>query len=675
MKPLARGTKLVVVLLLVSLISVLWGGGQAVAQPVLVVNYGWGTSQQSIKARPGYQGVPFTVEVVEMPNCTVTYGELELYGDPITSTSGAPLAYAAPQPLQTALRVSNTSLAGVSLPVVSSGSAAVLMTFYLDVSKQARPGNYYALLVVHYSNSGKQSLVYDELTLTISGRESVYVADVTWGTQSQPAYPTQGSGLTPLTFYLVDSSEEPLIGVNVTLSLPEGLLSENGERTATLLIPYVQAGGVAQAAFILNVTQAAHVGINPIGVNISYEDTFLARFNSTTSFDVTVYPQAEVSATINAASMQIGGTSQIVLVIENRSPSPIYGLSVQPVFDPLEQVGGNETTVNYLSGESNATFTYVVYAAENLPPSVYPVEFKVFYMDPQPVTQLYTCRVAVAEPAQNLTLSLLPSTLYYQRNNTITVVIRNSGSEVRDLRLTLVPPQGLFVAQGLGPWALGNLSGDREARLKLSVVPSLPESGPLLLQFELTYKNSRGYTSSQEIDQLVYLRGLIEMQLTSFSAPVTAFNGSTVTVSGTLINMGTEGADYVDVYLVPGNWSQPEYVGNIPTNSPTPFSLQINIPSSSDGRYSFNVTITYQDDLGQRYNLTVPFSLNVVSQGVRPKGRLMPWYEYAGIVVLVVTLGVSLYFVSRRRGSGASHGRVEDASRLGFRNPPENESR
>jgi len=186
-------------------------------QPVLVTTYNWGTLGHPLKARPGYEGVPLTVEAVEMPGYSIDYAQLDLYGTPIASSNGDPIAYAAPEPLETSLAVSNaTATPGVSIPTITAGPSPVVLTFYLEISAGAKPGTYYGSLIIYYSNGGSQGTGYSQIKLTVYPQETVEIADVYWGNASHQVYPSPGYGLVPLTFYLEDPSDEPLLNVNVT---------------------------------------------------------------------------------------------------------------------------------------------------------------------------------------------------------------------------------------------------------------------------------------------------------------------------------------------------------------------------------------------------------------------------------------------------------------------------
>jgi len=204
------------------------------------------------------------------------------------------------------------------------------------------------------------------------------------------------------------------------------------------------------------------------------------------------------------------------------------------------------------------------------------------------------------------------------------------------------------VAQGNGPWSLGTLKGGETAVLPLSVIPSIPESSSLPLEFVITYRNSMNYTEETQLTAALFLKGLVKIYMTSLSVPATAVNGTNATISGILLNEGTSEAYYVNVGLWPCNWSQQQYIGSLPTDSPTPFSLSVSIPKNAQGTYQLYINVTYQDSLGNCYAYSYPIAISVHEQSVKPHGGKNYVLVYA-IAGALIAVGAASYLVIRRR--------------------------
>ncbi|MGC8635738.1 MAG: hypothetical protein ACP5T5_01685 [Thermoprotei archaeon] len=621
----------------------------ASGQEVLIVTYQWGTANQQIRPRPGYTNVPFTVEVVQMPNVSILYGQLNLEGTPVKSASGGPYAYAAPESAQSEISLSNsTPIPGISIPTVTTGSKATFLTFYLNVPQSAKPGSYPSLLTLVYRKSGVTRDYFAYVNLTIYAPERPELVDPAWITGNMSSFPYSGFGLDDLQVYLSNPSSVPLLGVNVTLFLPRGILGLNGERTVSFQLPYVQPKGVALLQFPLNVTSAALVGNQLIRANISFQDYFGGHYSTQASFNVMLYARPKVALLASKGHAQSGGIVNLSLIISVLSSSPIYHVTVKPEFQPFELISGNLSSISSIGGRDNATLRYSFYVPQNVPPGIYPVMFTVYYGAPLQSAAQCTTFVTVAQQVQNLSVSLAPAYAYYNRNNTMLVKMTNWGSPVYGVQVSLEPVQGLYVAQGNGPWSLGTLERGETAVLPLSVIPSVPESGPLPLEFIVTYRNSMNYTEEARLTATLFLKGLIKIYVTSPSVPVTAINGTNATVSGILLNEGTSEAYYVNVGLWPYNWSQEQYIGSLPADSPTPFSLSVSIPKNARGTYQLYVNITYQDALGNSYVYSYPIAISVHEQSTRPRGTMNYALVYA-IAGVAIAIAASSYALVRRR--------------------------
>ncbi|WP_449462445.1 hypothetical protein PQ610_00130 [Tardisphaera miroshnichenkoae] len=639
--------KFVVVLLILTLAVLVVVPARS--QEVLIVTYQWGTANQQIRPRPGYANVPFTVEVVQMPNVSVLYGQLNLQGTPVKSTVGGPYAYAAPESAQSEISLSNSSvLPGISIPTVTSGSTATFLTFYLSVPQNSKPGDYPSLLTLVYRKSGVTNDYITYVNLTIYAPEKPELIDPAWISGNGSSFPYPGSGLEDLGVYLSNPSSVPLLGVNVTLFLPRGVLGLNGKSITSFQVPYVGPRGIAQLQFPLNVTSAALVGNQLVRANISFEDYFGGHYFNDTSFNVMIYARPDVALFASKGHAEVGGVVNLSLTVSVLSSSPIYHVAVQPEFQPFELISGNLSSISSIGGKGNATLRYAFYVPENVPPGIYPVMFTVYYGDPLQSAVQCTTYVTVAQQAQNLSISLSPAYAYYDRNDTLLVKLTNSGSSVYGVQVSLEPVQGLYVAQGSGPWSVGTLNKGETAVLTLSVIPSIPEPGSLPLEFIVTYRNSLNYTEEAQLTAPLFLKGLIKIYVTSLSAPTAAVNGTNATISGILLNEGTSEAYYVNVGLWPYNWSQQEYIGSLPADSPTPFSLSVSIPKGAHGTYQLYINITYQDSLGNSYAYSYPVNISVRQQASRPHGAKNNTLIYT-IAGAVIVIAAASYVVIRRR--------------------------
>lgn|GEM_PF-1183507 len=624
------------ILLVLATISVFPALGEGPAGGgILLAGYWWGTASQPARVRPGYTSFPLTVEVIALPNSTVQFAELLLYG-PISSSTGS-VSYAAPQVTGVGVGVSNVSLAGLTLPVASSGTSTSTFTFLLDVSQRASPSSYPALLLVNYTSSGKREQEAFPLSLRVSPLERLSLGEASWGSPSSPTYPYPGFGLVPLTAYVFNSAQTAVLGGNVTLSLPPGLTGPGGSGTAATTFAYLPPGGAQELAFQVNVTSSAEVGSLLVPARVAFEDAQGGSYALQTYLSISIYPRAQLKAAAVSSPSQQGDMTTVLLRVSNSGTSPLSEVSVQPELGPMELVGSNSSVLSYLGAGKTATFYYRLFVPA-VQPGVYPLYFSVGSAQGAQATAF--APLAVEEQGQSLTVSISPSQLKYDRNNTVQLLVRAS-QPVRGLNVSLTPVQGLYVSQGFGPWHLGDLREGEVERLNLSLVPELPP-GPLPLQVTLSFLGSQNYTRVQQVYLVVLLRGEVQLNFSDVTASP-AYNGSLATVSGTIIDTGTEEAHYVTVWV----GSNSTYVGDLPTDSPTPFSLSFVVPANASGTYRQTLTVTYQNSLGQEHGVSIPVSVpvEIPKPKVSPSGTSPTTYAALAAVAELVVLA---FFAGRR---------------------------
>ncbi|MDP7982437.1 MAG: NEW3 domain-containing protein [Conexivisphaerales archaeon] len=624
------------------------GGG------ILLAGYWWGTASQPARVRPGYTDFPLTVEVIALPNSTVQFAELLLYG-PISSSTGS-VSYAAPQVSAVGVGVSNVSLAGLTLPVASSGTSTSTFTFLLDVSQSAGSSSYPALLLVNYTRSGKMQQEAFPLSLRVYPPERLSLGEASWGSSSSssPVYPYPGFGLVPLTAYVFNSAQTAVLGGNVTLSLPPGLTGPGGSGTAAATFGYLPPGGAQELAFQVNVTSSAEVGSLLVPARVAFEDAQGGSYALQTYLSISVYPRAQLRAEAVSSPSRQGEMTTVLLRVSNSGTSPLSEVSVQPELGPMELVGSNSSVLPYLGAGKTATFYYRLFVPA-VQPGVYPLYFSVVSAQGGQATAF--APLAVEEQGQPLTVSLSPSQLNYDRNNTVQLLVQAS-QPVRGLDVSLTPVQGIYVSQGFGPWHLGDLREGQVERLNLSLVPELPP-GPLPLQLTLSFLGSQNYTRVQQVYLVVLLRGEVQLNFSDVTTSP-AYNGSLATVSGTIIDTGTEEAHYVTVWV----GSNSTYVGDLPTDSPTPFSLSFAVPANASGTYRQTLTVTYQNSLGQEHGVSIPVSvpIEIPKPKASPSGTSPTTYAALAAVVELVVLAffASRRFTKKRGEPGKSPGEDEE---------------
>ena len=122
-------------------------------------------------------------------------------------------------------------------------------------------------------------------------------------------------------------------------------------------------------------------------------------------------------------------------------------------------------------------------------------------------------------------------------------------------------------------------------------------------------------TEERNVDLTV--RGIIDLSLVELTVkPEPTMSGSTITITGSILNSGSITAKAVTVNVlntsVLSGMSSTTFIGDVDEGSQAPFSLTANLNDNlSDGVYELDVEIGYKDDRGIWQILTETVNVQV----------------------------------------------------------------
>ncbi len=572
---------------------------------VAVVYEGWGTAGQPIKARPGYTDYPFTVQVA---GTSALYGQLNLTGLPFTNSTFGRLARASP------ISVSPLTL-----------------TFYLNVNRDAQPGVYSIPLTLFLSNGSKVKLLAEAV---VSQAPAIFVLQTSW---SEPAYP--GAGQDALALLLSNPTGDSLSHVVVRVSLTDGIYNSTGGSVAYVYVESVPPHSFYQASVQLNVSNRARPGTYYMNYTASFFDQEGVEYASSGKAQAYVASYPGVSVSISGLSLSPGSEGIVSVTVRNTGQSPVYDIALSFSAAGLEVVGGNESTLSYLGAGQSANRTFIVYASQAAQPGVYPVTVVASYLwagGQSSIAEIGQVSVASQAPVQ---VSVTPSALIYERNNSVLINVTNElGYPLQGVKVS-VASQGLaYIYPSTGQFSLGTLQPGSSGSAVLYVLP-YGQSGSLPIQLTVTYQNQFGASESYVDSLQLFVRGLPQVSITQVSMPA-ATNGTSETISGVLLNSGTASAYYGTIYMeIPAlGVNESEYIGDLPTDSPTPFSFTFQVPSGASGSYPVQLVYSYLDQYGNSYTAHASATLLVLQGHVVRQGHAIG----LGLIYLVVALAVGV---------------------------------
>ena len=483
------------------------------------------------------------------------------------------------------------------------------------------------------------------ITGAFAATSTPQLINYTWGSIGTPIYATPGMVNVPLTVQF-NSTANISYGELTLTSTP--ITSSTGGEYA-----YAAPAGTGYLTFYLNIPTNATPG--------TYDASLLVILSgggaTSATLDLVINAPVSIKVTAPSSSLAAGGSASFPVEITNSGNSTIYGLSVTPASPYLQLVSGNSSSLGYLTPNGTAIFRYDIYAPNTLNLGLYPISIGVTYSmgtGQVPTSVVYYTYLAVTS-VQGVSATLTPSTLYYQRNNSMVLTLtNNAGNQLKDVIVDLNVGSNLYVQQGTGPFNLSTIPASGRSSITLNIIPtSTLQTSTVPIIVEASYKVDN-ITQFSSFDYNVLLTGDIVVSFSNIATSGAAYNGTELTVSGSLLNSGTEEAYYGTLYAN-GQIAQPTqstYIGDLPTDSPTPFTVSFTIPSdASTGTYKLSLLFTYQDSLGNSYNATYLLYLPVISgaQPVQHTPQKSNYALYALIAILVVLILVIVYLIRRRR--------------------------
>lgn len=607
----------------------------------------WGTPEQLIDARPGDSKLPLTLLIQNKYSHVIIgiYAELQL-PEGFHNVTGGNVASAA---------------FGPSLP---PGGVATL-TFLINIDKGVRPGNYAFHLRMDYFDPSYSEMRSDfDFTLNVKPPIRLELSYAGWGAPQQPIKPVPGVTGVPLYLWITNPDTSAVYGVNLTLILPQGISGPNGERKGWATIPILEAGQSAMATFMLDIGKEVKGTQLEFLLKMEYSDRWFAKYVEERSFTLPIYQEPKVNLIVQGLDLEQASSSKLNVTVLNAGPTTIYDVLPRIQASGIFVLDAPAKALDSLKPGENASFTFELYAPSNLPSAPIPASAIISYKGPDGMYKAESTIFNINILPSRRLIEITPSTtkIRYQRLNEVVLNITNrSNRPLYDVEVSITPPAGLplYIEEGVGPWRLNEIKGGSSKQITLHILPLAQAEGVVAITATATYRY--GDTTRIETQLLLFnLEGFAEITLVDWRlSPKPICNGSRVSFSASLLNRGTRQAYYTFVYI---NASDPiivdsmdkKYIGDLPVNSLTPFSLQFDVsPKARPGRYSAEVVVEYMDSIGRKYEVSWPIEISVTigraPELTREEGRFPIGQDLMIIIGLLALLIVAVIWGYRRR--------------------------
>jgi len=349
--------------------------------------------------------------------------------------------------------------------------------------------------------------------------------------------------------------------------------------------------------------------------------------------NIYVLPPAPVIIEANQTVIGNGEYALVPIKVVNLGVEYVYNVNLITLTQGLEVITSVNNTIPFVKPNSSVTFYYTLYAPQGLPPAVYPLVIKLSYTYfTNEIVRTFTIPVLVTSSQSPILISFLKTTVYYNTNNTEILAIQNLANfTIYNIRLDLnYPSQEIYLSQN--QLYIPYLPSHFIYTVPLYIIPQIPQTTSIPIVVTLNYVLGQGSPQTYQYQLNLLSTGFVKMEITQVSAQIV---NNTVVINGLLINTGSQNAQYVTISI--NNYSS-IYIGNVPPNSPTPFSFTLAL---SPGLYKFNITANYENELYQPNMTFYTFSYVVsypTSTNSQDKISITSILLIAVIIILIIII-------------------------------------
>jgi hypothetical protein len=647
----------------------------------------WGTEGSLRTAYPGSKYVPLTVEMTNRGFYSIRGAYLKL------DTGGA---------FDRVVDVVELS------PNLAAGGFSST-TFYVNIDPSTACGRYnlsiecvYFIEVYSAQLERSQNITF-QIEVLKPPVQAPYVKIVSSGwANSYPTYP----GTENATFNVELANQAPytISGVYASLKLPEHFREGNLNGFHCYVSGPINPWQTTTLSFSVNVKSDTAAG-NYVG-DLSIEYTLLSGGES-----LRMSEDSKVTVRVNRlgglepiysnwmrSSPGPGSTGAILLILVRNSEVPqmrgVYATVALPKGFKSTQTGTNKVNVTPTIYSSTAQIQDIVSLlsgqglplGQTTPPTQiqagkgdvlalnvqvdvdaetsigdYELNIEFNFIDQWGSRQNAQANVTYRLPGSTNTLDIVEGRsrlLIGTRTSTIQLSVRNNGTaSIKDVYVAIGgAPQGISVSSAIK--YLPEIGAGRDVNLSwlASVNPQTPYTGSLPIVIVISYSDMLGNRRTFNQTAIVYVEGVVDLKLMDTAiSPEQPRSGETLTVSTTLLNLGTYKARNVEVSLggaalknLTGNYA---YVGDVDVGSQVPVSITTTLKDVV-GEKTIYLIVQYRNVFNEPVTSVFPINVTVYTKPTETKTETVPWlqlgdsYKLALVAVTIAFLvgsGIIIY--------------------------------
>ncbi len=650
---------------------------------ITFVNAYWGTGRPN-PVYPGSKNVPLTIEIIN---------------NGLYNAQGIQISVSADKFFTPV--VNSTSVSSALAP----GSFASA-TLYFDVVPQAPPGPHTFIATLRYFINVYGATIYEYnkfvFVLYVS-RPSVgppYVSLVGAGwINNYPVYP----GTQNATFNVIIANEAPfsIAGIHLRLILPYGFFPGVGGIESYIAGP-IQQWQTASASFSIDISNnikpgfyTAYLKIDYIllsggnNLNSSEEKEITLQVNSLGGFEYVTYNwigYAPNPGSVGATLVTVIRNTEVPVVkgavievtlpkgfnstttgtrIFNATPYILSSLSqVQNLIQARFIIGQIPQQISQQPSQAGlGDFLAVpisVAIGRNMSPGYYPISMKLSFLDQWNVVRKVTINGTFWLPGSSNIIQIVEGKsklLIGNRTGEISIYLKNNGtSPVYNVYVAITNTQyPISISSTVKYIPMIEPNKEMPVSWIVSVNPSVSYQGSIPIMLSIMFVDPAGFRHNITQTAILFVEGVAEIKFTDVVIePKIAYPGSTITVSMTLINLGTYKAGNLEAYLegdnivtLPNSYS---FVGDVDVGSQVPVSLSANISSMNINKTTVYIVIKFRNVFNEviveRYPITLTIGTQPTSTSTQTGGQVLSdTYKLLIVAAIIIFLAISGYVI------------------------------
>ncbi|MGQ9781913.1 MAG: hypothetical protein ACUVQ8_06670 [Nitrososphaeria archaeon] len=648
-----------------------------------LLNAYWGTEGNLRTAYPGSKYVPLTVEMTNRGIYAIRGAYLKLDADNIFDKV-----------------VGQVDLS----PNLASGGFSST-TFYVNISPSASFGRYnFTVEGVYFIEAyGAQLKRRQNFTFQIEVLKPpvqapyIKILSSSWA-NSYPAYP----GTENATFNIAIANQAPytISGISANLILPEQFREGNLNGLNSYVSGPISPWQTTTFSFSVNIKPDTAPGNYVSTLSVEYtlqsggnslrmseDDKVIVAVNRLGGFE-------PIYSNWMKFSPGPGNTGAILLILVRNSEVPqmkgVYATVILPRGFKSTQTGINKVNVTPTIYSSTAQVQDIIsllsgqevslgqtvpatqiqaskgdVLALNVQVDVdadtsignYNLDLEFNFIDQWNNRQRAQAKVAYRLPGSTMTLDIIEGRsklLIGTRTSTIQLSIRNNGTApIKDVVIAIGgSPQGISVSSAIKYIPEIGAGGDANLSWLASVNPQTPYTGSLPIVVVIGYSDILGNRRTFNQTAIVYVEGIVDLKLMDTSiSPDQLQSGEPLTVSTTLLNLGTYKAKNVEVSLggtaLKNLTSNYAYVGDVDVGSQVPVSITTTLKDVV-GEKTIFLVIQYRNVFNEPVTSMFPINITVYQKTTKTKTETVPWLQFEDTYKLVL-VAITIAFLA---GSG-----------------------